>query len=246
MDFVRIYGEKLIEIIRRILSIQEETICQGGIIIADCLKNDGIVNVFGTGHSRLIAEEAFYRAGGMISVNPLLNEKLYFTKGAIQASFTERNEDIVFEILKENKMESKDVGIVVSNSGINVAPVEMTIQMKKIGMKVISIVSLKQSKSSKSLHKSGKKLYELADVVIDNCGEYGDALISMPGLNFKIGPSSTVSGSFIIHSLFIKAAEEMLKRGEKPLVFPSINIEGVSLDVFKQMFEKYKNRIRYY
>ena len=127
-------------------------------------------------------------------------------------------------------IEPSDVAIIISNSGRNAATIEMASEMRARGVKVIAITSLEQSRASTSRHPSGHRLFELADLVIDNCVPAGDALLSLPGLNAPIGASSTVAGAAVINSIIIEAVSQLLKRGERVPVLTSANVEGTSAD----------------
>ena len=113
------------------------------------------------------------------------------------------------------------------------------------GVKVIAITNLAQSRSSTSRHSSGKKLYEIAEISIDNCVPAGDALLTLAGLASPIGPSSTVAGAAIINSIIIEAVVKLLHRGEQVPVLPSANIEGVSEESLRLLLNRYQGRIRY-
>ena len=117
--------------------------------------------------------------------------------------------------------------------------------MKSRGVKTIAITSVEQSKSSQALHSSGKRLFELADVAIDNCVPPGDALLALPGLAGRIGPSSTVAGAAIINSIMIEAVAESLRRGGDVPVLPSANLDGVSEGKLRELLKRYQGRIRY-
>jgi len=121
----------------------------------------------------------------------------------------------------------------------------MTLEMKARDVRVIAITSLEQSLASTARHSSGKRLSELADVTIDNCVPMGDALLSLPGMNTKIGPSSTVAGAAIINSIIVEAVGELLQRGELVPVLPSANVEGVSEETLRDILGPYKGRIKY-
>lgn len=244
MSFIQ-YIEKLQLVLERIKNEQAKNICDAGMLVADSLLAGGIIHTFGTGHSHLIADEAFFRAGGIAAVNPILDERLIFLKGALESTRTEQESGFAQQLLSQEDVKSIDCGIVISNSGRNAAPIEMALEMKSLGLKVIAITNLEQSSSSTPRHSSGKRLFEVADVVIDNCVPPGDALLELPGLESRIGPSSTVAGAAIINSIIIEAVTELLKRGEPVPVLPSANTEGVSEQKLSDLLRRYRSRIRY-
>jgi uncharacterized phosphosugar-binding protein len=244
MNF-RNYIDGLKAILERIESEQEQNIGRAGAIVAEAIANGGIVHAFGTGHSHIIAEEAFFRAGGIAAINPILDERLIFLKGALESTRAERESGLAKSLIERENVKSRDVSIIISNSGRNVAPVEMALEMKARGVGVIAITNLEQSRSSASRHASGKKLYELADVAIDNCVPTGDALVSLDGLNSKTGASSTVAGAAIIHSIVIEALNELLERGENAPVLRSANVEGTTAETLRSTLSRYQDRIRY-
>lgn len=239
------YINGLQTILERIKREQAENIRQAGRLAAEAISRGGIVHAFGTGHSHIIAEEAFFRAGGIAAINPILDERLIFLKGALESTRAERESGLAESLIEREDVKSEDVSIIISNSGRNAAPVEMALEMKARGVRVIAITNLEQSQAAASRHASGKKLYELADITIDNCAPPGDALISLDGLNSKTGASSTVAGAAIVHSIVIEALNELLKRGEYAPVLPSANVEGTTADILRSTLSRYQSRIRY-
>jgi uncharacterized phosphosugar-binding protein len=239
------YIEKLQAVLERIKCEQAGNIGSAGKLIADSLAAGGIIHAFGTGHSHLIADEAFFRAGGIAAVNPILHERLIFLKGALESTRTEQESGFAHRLLSNEDVRSVDAGIVISNSGRNAAPIEMALEMKSLGLRVIAITNLEQSSKSTSRHPSGKRLFEVVDVVVDNCVPFGDALLELPGLDSRIGPSSTVAGAAIINSIIIEAVSELLTRGEPVPVLPSANTEGGSEHTLSELLRHYQARIKY-
>lgn len=244
MDFKN-YINGLRAILERIETEQEKNIRRAGWVVAESIAGGGIIHTFGTGHSHIIAEEAFFRAGGIAAINPILDERLIFLKGALESTRAERESGLAKTLIEREDTRSEDAAIIISNSGRNAAPVEMALEMKVRGVSVIAITNLEQSGSSPSRHASGKKLYELADVAIDNCVPPGDALVALDGLNSKTGASSTVAGAAIVHSIIIQALDELLKRGENAPVLPSANVEGTTAETLRSTLSRYQNRIKY-
>jgi len=239
------YITELQALLERIKLEQSTAIAASGRLVADTLVGDGVIHTFGTGHSHLIADEAFFRAGGIAAINPILHERLVFLRGALESTRAERVSGFAKILIEQERIGPNDVAILISNSGRNNVPVEMALEMKTRGVKVIAITSIAQSRSSVPLHSSGKRLFELADVTIDNCVPPGDALLTLPGLASRVGPSSTVAGAAIINSLIIEAVAETLRRGHEAPVLPSANIDGVTEGQLKELLVRYQGRIRY-
>jgi uncharacterized phosphosugar-binding protein len=243
--FFEEYITKLQTLLERIKVEQASPIAEAGSLVANSLLADGVIHTFGTGHSHLIADEAFFRAGGIAAINPILDERLVFLKGALESTRAERVPGFARTLLDKEQVAQQDVGILISNSGRNNVPVEMALELKARGVKVIAITSVEQSRSSVPLHASGKRLFEIADVTIDNCVPPGDALLTIKGLDSRIGPSSTVAGATIINSIVIEAVNETLRRGGDVPVLPSANLDGVTQERLKELLNRYRGRIRY-
>lgn len=224
---------------------QATNIRSAGQVVAAAISAGGIIHTFGTGHSHLIAHEAFFRAGGIAAINPILDERLIFLKGALESSRAERESGFASKIITREDIREEDAAIIISNSGRNAVPVEMALEMKSKGVKIIAITNLEQSLASAATHSSGKRLCELADVTIDNCVPKGDALLSLPGANSKLGPSSTVAGAAIINSIIVEAVSELLARNQPVSVLPSANLDGVGESTLSDILARYKSRIKY-
>lgn len=170
------------------------------------VKQGGMIFPFGTGHGHLLALEMFYRAGGMMGVNPILTEELMLHKDATASSVFERSEGHAEPLLKEFKVGGKDVVIVFSNSGINPLTIEMALGAKERGALTIALTNLNHSQPLQSRHHSGLKLYEICDIVLDNFGVLGDACVEVAS-GIKIAPTSTIAGAVIVHTLTAMMAE---------------------------------------
>ena len=180
--------------------------------------------VFGCGHSHIIGEDLFYRAGGSAAVCAMLDPDLMLHAGAVKSSFYERMSGLAKPVFDRYGLTDKDVLLVVSTSGINSVPVEMAMCAKEKSIPVIAIVSQAYAKD-KSRHTSGKKLHDVADLVLDNGVCHGDAAVSLSsGMN--IGPISTVSGCMIAQAMMVQASENMLSAGMTPPSYVSGNLPG--------------------
>ena len=195
------------------------------LVAESCLKG-GRFYVFGSGHSHMIAEECYIRAGGLALVHGILPPELMLHQSPTKGTQIERMEGYAKMLLEQYHVEEKDTLMVVSNSGRNSLPVEMCMLAKEIGASVIALTSMQHSSNCTSRHKSGKKIYEIADVTIDNCAVKGDAGIKMEGLETWVGPTSDATGVAIAQALTCEVIDQLLQAGMKPPVFTSANVDG--------------------
>jgi uncharacterized phosphosugar-binding protein len=239
------YIDELHRILNRIASEQSVSIARAGVMLASAIERGGVGHVFGSGHSHMIAEEAFFRAGGLIPINPVLDQRLAFFDGALESTRAEREEGYVRTLLARQHIELNDVAIVASNSGRNAAPIEFALEMKARGVDVIAITNVAQSSRAASRHSSGKRLFELGSVVIDTFVPEGDAILRFPGIAYSVGPASTVAGAAIVNSIMIEAAAELARAGKAVPVFPSANSGDITEEDLLEMCRPYRDRIRY-
>jgi uncharacterized phosphosugar-binding protein len=236
-----------LEALRMTLERIETSQIQGAAnIIATALERGGIIHTFGTGHSSLLAQELFYRAGGLVAVNPILDPRLGFEYGAFESTTFERSAEGADELAAQAEFRPGDAGIVISNSGRNSLPVEMALRMKAAGIKVIALTNVEQSRASSSLHPSGKRLFEIADAVLDNCCPSGDAAVQVPGLAHRLGPLSTILGAAILHAVVLETAAMLAAKGMPPATFVSSNVGDLTSEDLRHLAAPYQARIRYY
>lgn len=226
--------------IRRLLQFVEDTqseaIDQVSEICAEAIYRDKLLYFFGTGHSHMICEEPFYRAGGLASIYPILESFFMLHEGASKSSIYERIEGNGAAAVAGSGVGEGDVLFVISNSGRNCAPIDAALEARRRGVTTIAMTSLKHSKSVSSRHPNGKRLFEVCDYCLDNGGEPGDASVSLDGIQQKIGPTSSVIDIVIINSVIIGTVERLLQRGIKPPIFISANVdngEGLNHDIIK-------------
>ncbi len=226
----------------RITRTQRAKLDQAAEWVFDVLTHDHFIYAFGSGHSHALAEEVFYRAGGLARIAPILDENLMVHKSASESTAWERKAGYAKEVLSRYAMGNGDLLFVVSNSGRNPVPIEMALEAKARGARVIAISSLQYAATVSSRHASGKKLTDVADLVIDNCGPAGDAAVAIDGLEQRIGPTSTISSAFILHAIFVEAAARIVAAGGKPEVWGSANADGTNNDA---IMARYKGKIRH-
>ena len=191
----------------------------------------------------MLAEELFYRAGGLVKLHPVLEPPLMLHESASQSTINERLDGYAQKIFDDYKMKKGDVIVIASNSGRNGVCVDLAQLVKENGMCLIALTNLNHSKSMLSRHPSGKKLYEFADVVLDNMGCVGDASIYFDELDRNVSPTSTSAGAAILHAVATGCIEKMLEDGYTPEVFSSSNVDGG--DVINEAYiNKYKGVIK--
>lgn len=241
--FAKEYYQSVTDILNLVYEQEGEKIAAAGKRIADTVVSDGLVHVFGCGHSHMLSEEMFYRAGGLIAVSPIFEESTMLHEGAVKSSYVERMTGYAELVLERYEIGPKDVFIISSSSGINPFPIEMAEGARKRGAYVIGITS-ENYKDSPSRDSRGIHIQEVCDLYINNHVPHGDAVIQVDSAGVKAGPVSSISGFFIANSMMLAACEELNNRGIKPPVFKSGNVEGGDKYNMK-MLELYVNRIRH-
>ena len=202
---------------------QSEPIHNAATVIAECIKADSIIYALGTGHSHLLAEEIFYRAGGFTNVYPILSEELMLHKGGERSTEQERQQGLARKLLSGYPLTPNDVLIIASNSGINAVPVEAALYAQEVGCKVIAITSLQHSRSVEARNVHNLHLFEVADIVLDNHAPKGDAAVEVG--RYKTGPVSTILGAALLNCVFVEAVKQLERENAKPQVFTSANLE---------------------
>jgi len=226
MSYLDKYLEFLIEKVTEVKETQRDNIKAAADLVAESCKSGGRFYVFGSGHSHMVAEDIYIRAGGLAYVKAILPPELMLHQMPNKSTYLERLEGYSEAILSLYHIDDKDTLMVISNSGRNNVPVEMCLAAKKAGTKVIALTSLKHAGSSPSRHKSGKRIHEIADVVIDNVAEAGDAGFYMDGFETPLGPTSDFTGTAIAQAIIISVIENLISNGIEPPVFRSSNVDG--------------------
>ncbi|HLZ62845.1 MAG TPA: SIS domain-containing protein [Ktedonosporobacter sp.] len=232
-------------IMQRVMETQMEAIRQAAQLFAESIEQDGLVRSYGTGHSRVFAMELVDRAGGLVPVTRMDMEDLAvrgkWALDVVKDPVIERNLEASQQLLSCYKIDPQDVFVIASQSGVNVATVEVAQRVKSWGHKLVVVTALEQSKRVPSRHPSGKKLYELGDIVIDNCGPFGDALLELPG-GGKVCSVSSLTGSLIAQALTAETIKILLEHGKRPPVLISDNIPG-GIENNQELRDKYAGRI---
>ena len=240
------YLHRLHALLERFRTTQGAALAHAADLLADSLRRGGIVHLFGTGHSHMIAEEVFYRAGGLLQVNAMLDGSVVLSGGAWRTTETERTPGAATAIASRYDLRAGDCGVVVSHSGRNPAPVEMALLMKSKALPVIAITSVAASQALPPLDPPGARLFEVADAVLDTGGDSGDAALPLPGAPQPVGPTSTVIGAAIVQALVIAAMERLATSGVSIVNLPSGNVPHTDLRAVQAEMQKYHHRIKHW
>ncbi len=226
------YFDKTMELLRQMRETQLGGLEEAAAICARSIGNGGLVFLFGNGHSRMMCEEMTPRQGcyvGWVALVELAlsnHANIVGTNGLRAPLHLEKYEGYAEEILKGFQFGPHDAMIVISTSGIRPVIVEMAMGAKSRGLPVIGICSRQHCEQSVPAHSSGKKLIDVADVVLDNGCPPGDCVVELEGLEWRTGPTSTVTGGMLINMLRSRVAELLLESGHQPVLLPSHQFVG--------------------
>lgn len=223
------YYQQYYQTVSQTLSVifEQETakIEQAGAMLAETLKKDGLLYVFGCGHSHMLAEELFYRAGGLAPVYPIFETAAMLHEGAAKSSRIERMSGYAKHVMDRYPIGPNDCLLIVSTSGINPFPMEMADAAKEKGAQVIGISSFAYL-GNPSRHPEGKHLPDFCDICVDNHVPTGDATVQVCADGTKAGPVSTIASIAIANSIVLHACEVLNDQGIEPRVFHSGNCPG--------------------
>lgn len=225
-------------VLQRFQETQKEALETVAAAVADRMERGGILYVVGSGHSHMVGEEFYARAGGLACIRLIAPMELTLGEHPMKSTMVERSADYAHVILTQYKITEKDIVMIASNSGRNAMSVELALELKKRGIPTVAFTSLAHSMESSSRHSCGKRLFEVCDYVIDNCGCPGDAAMELPGIPGKMGSTSSIVGMFMAQSLGLLLALELQRRGMEVPVFLSSNLDAG--DAWnKHIMEKY-------
>lgn len=211
------YLTEIVNVLHRIEAEEAQKLEKAAKLVADTIEKGGLIYTFGCGHSHLPGLDAFYRAGGLANVSPMLDTDLMLHNGAAKSSRMEKMSGIASEVFRRYCLTDRDMLFVFSASGKNQVPVEMAQTASAAGIPTVGI-------SSSSYYEKGGKLHRFVDIAIDCKVPYGDACI--PVGDVAMGGLSTATNCFILNSCLIEGAKLALEHGVKPPIYLSGNIEG--------------------
>ena len=239
-----IHKEYLAHITRALSAISEdwESLHRAADAVAEVIRHDGIIYVFGCGHSHLIGLDSFYRAGGLANVCAIQDADLMLFNGAAKSSVMEHMTGIAPEILRRYGITDRDILFVVSTSGKNGVPVEMAYEARRLGIPVVGIASSAYA-DAKPEHPAGL-LRDTVDIFLDNCVPHGDACLSLPHTDVRMGSISTLTGVYLLQSVLLTAAEKCADEGVALPLYVSGNVPGGAAHN-KDIIDRYIPRIKH-
>jgi uncharacterized phosphosugar-binding protein len=237
--------------LERVTSTQADGIETASQWCAEAIAADGLVHLFGTGHSRMPVEEMFPRYGSFPGFNPIVELSMTFhtqvvgANGQRQAMFIERQSGLAEVILSNFRFGPSDVMMVFSASGLTAVPVEMARGARARGLRVIAVTSVEQSMSAEPEPAAGERLLEVADLVLDLCSPHADAAVTIPGLESPVGPLSTIGAIAIVNAIKARTAELLVERGAMPPVISRASAVGTerSRELFDEAYREHARRL---
>jgi uncharacterized phosphosugar-binding protein len=218
---------------------------------AETILAGRMVHLFGSGHSRILVEEMWPRYGSFPGFNPIVELSLSFhnlvvgANGQRQAMFLENTSGLAERILRNFDLSPRDTALVASSSGCNVVPIEMAEEFRRRGVRVVAIISKSHSDASESRHSSGKKLSDVADLVLDTGAPAGDAMVQIEGLETPVAPGSTIGGCLLINTIKTEVALRLTRAGAPPRVLSAGAVVGKekATALFEAAYDEHARRL---
>lgn len=243
------YRERIGGVVGKIWETQTGNIEKAAGVMAETIAKGGLVHMFGSGHSVLPVQDMFPRYGAFPGFRPLMDMRLMWTNvigsgGAKGLLWLERREGYA-QVLFENEPTRKgDVMLVFSHGGLNAVGIEVLMEAKKRGLTTVGVTSMDNYRKREATHSSGKKLADVADIVIDNCTPAEDALVKIDGWKAPVAAGSTVAFITIAMAIVAQVAANLAAKGLKPPVFVSPNVQGIPADEMNRVYSEYERKLR--
>lgn len=241
------YFDEIEKVITKVKETQSENIMKAAEILAKTTENNGIIYGFGTGHSHLVIDDAFWRAATPANYCALLEPSATGNQEITKSYYVENTYGIGKLIVDYHRITPNDCMIIVSNSGNNIAPVDAALRAKEKGIPTIGITAVEYSDFLKCKHKDGVKLKDVVDVVLDNCSLIGDATVDIEGFPMKVGSSSTIPNVYLQNAILTQMVEILVDKGIEPDVYYNGHMAFMDencADHNDKLVDKYFYRIR--
>ena len=235
------------EVVQKALDTQESNLLKAAEILTNCTLNGGIIHAFGAGHSGLVTEDVFWRSATLANVHAIFESSVSGINEITKTSYMEKAEGLGEIIVDYQRLQPQDAMITISNSGNNAVTIEVAEAARKRGIPVIAITNVAYSDHLRTLHSSGKKMKDFADVVLDNCSLIGDSAVQIEGLEIKVGATSTIPTVFLLNALLVQTAENLVKLGHQPDVYYNGHLthdSNIAKENNDRLVDKYFYRMR--
>jgi uncharacterized phosphosugar-binding protein len=240
------FARESLAVLQQVIESARGDVAAAADLVAECVRADGVVQAFGTGHSQALVLELAGRAGGLVPTNRLSIADLVLYGGedpaVLDDPLLERRAGVAARLYDLAAPNPQDLFVVISNSGVNSVIVEMALHAKEHGHRVLALTSLAHTRAVPAAHPSGRKLADIADVVLDNAAPRGDSLLELPG-GGSVCALSTLTGVMLVQMTVAEAAGRLLAAGERPPVYVSANVPG-GFEGNLELEKKYAGRIR--
>jgi uncharacterized phosphosugar-binding protein len=238
-------------VLDRIEATELDNIERAADLFGRTIAADRLVHVFGSGHSRMNTEEMFPRIGSFPGFHPIAELAISNHVGVVgpnglrQAMFLEKVDGFGRVILQQIKLHAGDAFLIFSSTGINGVVIEVALYARAMGLPVVAVTSLAHTRATASRHSSGRKLAEVADIVIDNGSPAGDAAVAIDGLEFNVGPTSSIGAIAVVNMLKTRTAERLVELGAPPVVLTSPHFVGQSTgtEQLERVYDDYFRRV---
>jgi uncharacterized phosphosugar-binding protein len=239
------YYSAATQLLERARERNAATLKRLGALIGESVAAGGVLHTFGSGHSEIIAREIIGRAGGLVCVSGL-----YDPTGGFIENLVGYGTKLAERYDRAHGLHKGEAIIVISNSGKNSSPIEVALYAKQKGLTVVALTCVEMAKTAPTVHPAGRKLHEIADHVLDNCGTPGDALIAVGDVKAglpaealaKAGPSSTLAGAMLLNLLALEVTEWLVAHGHTPPILRSQNLPG-AIESNRALAAKYRGRL---
>ncbi|MDI9540372.1 MAG: sugar isomerase domain-containing protein [Bacillota bacterium] len=241
------YFEVEKQVVEKVMKVNKDAIIKAANLLTRTTEKGGLIYGFGTGHSHLVVDDAFWRAATPANYVALLEHSATGNTEITKSYLVENTYGIGRIIVDYHRITSNDCMIIISNSGNNIAPVDAAIRAKEKGIPVIAITAVEYSNYLTTKHRDGLKLKDVADVVLDNCCIIGDAAVEIEGFPMKVGSVSTIPNIFLQNAILTQMVENLVQKGIEPDVYYNGHMAFMNEDFAchnDKLVDKYFYRIR--
>ena len=243
------YRENIGGVLGKIWETQIGQLVKASEVMAETIARGGLVHMFGSGHSALPVQDMFPRYGAYPGFRPLMDMRLMWTNvigsgGAKGLLWLERREGYAQVLFENEPIRKGDVMLVFSHGGLNAVGIEVLMEANQRGLTTVAVTSMDNYGRREATHSSGKKLADVADIVIDNCTPAEDALVAIEGWKAPVAAGSTVAFITIAMAIIAEVAAKLAKQGKTPPVFVSPNAVGMPPDQMNRVYAEYEERLK--